>query len=439
MSHNLLKGKRGIIFGALNDMSIAWKVAERAVEEGATITLSNTPIAVRMGQVDALAEKLNAQVIPADATSVEDLETVFAKSVEILGGKIDFVLHSIGMSPNVRKKRTYDDLDYGMLEKTLDISAISFHKMLQVAKKQDAIAENGSVVALSYVAAQRTFFGYNDMADAKSLLESIARSFGYIYGREKGVRVNTISQSPTMTTAGSGVKGMEHLMDFSNKMSPLGNANGNIQTRTDTLSTANMLVRIYPENPNQKEIDKVVKVLQDGGLVVYPTDTVYAIGCDALNVRAVEKICQMKGVNPQKSNLSIICYDLSNLSEYAKVSNAAFKLMKKHLPGPFTFILPTSSELPKIYKNRKEVGIRVPDNNITRTLVQSLGNPILTMSIRDKDEVIEYTTDPELIHEKYEHQVDIVIDGGFGGLEASTVIDCTTDNFEIVRQGKGEL
>ena len=218
-------GKRGIIFGALNDMSIAWKVAERAVEEGATITLSNTPIAVRMGQVDALAEKLNAQVIPADATSVEDLETVFAKSVEILGGKIDFVLHSIGMSPNVRKKRTYDDLDYGMLEKTLDISAISFHKMLQVAKKQDAIAENGSVVALSYVAAQRTFFGYNDMADAKSLLESIARSFGYIYGREKGVRVNTISQSPTMTTAGSGVKGMEHLMDFSNKMSPLGNAN----------------------------------------------------------------------------------------------------------------------------------------------------------------------------------------------------------------------
>ena len=213
MSHNLLKGKRGIIFGALNDMSIAWKVAEKAVEEGATITLSNTPIAVRMGQVDALAEKLHAEVIPADA-----------KSVEILGGKIDFVLHSIGMSPNVRKKRTYDDLDYSMLEKTLDISAISFHKMLQVAKKQDAIAEYGSVIALSYVAAQRTFFGYNDMADAKSLLESIARSFGYIYGREKNVRINTISQSPTLTTAGSGVKGMDHLMDFAEKMSPLGNA-----------------------------------------------------------------------------------------------------------------------------------------------------------------------------------------------------------------------
>lgn len=224
MSHDLLKGKKGIIFGALNDMSIAWKVAEKAVEEGATITLSNTPIAVRMGQVDELAKKLNAQVIPADATSVEDLQNVFSKSVEILGGPVDFVLHSIGMSPNVRKKRTYDDLDYNMLEKTLDISAVSFHKMLQVAKKQDAIAEYGSVVALTYVAAQRTFFGYNDMADAKSLLESIARSFGYIYGREKNVRINTISQSPTPTTAGNGVKGMEHLMDFANKMSPLGNA-----------------------------------------------------------------------------------------------------------------------------------------------------------------------------------------------------------------------
>jgi Enoyl-[acyl-carrier-protein] reductase (NADH) len=224
MSHNLLKGKRGIIFGALNDMSIAWKVAEKAVEEGAIITLSNTPIAVRMGQVDELGQKLNATVLPADATNVDDLNMVFSESVKILGGKIDFVLHSIGMSPNVRKKRTYDDLDYDLLEKTLDISAISFHKMLQVAKKQDAISEYGSVVALSYVAAQRTFFGYNDMADAKSLLESVARSFGYIYGREKNVRVNTISQSPTMTTAGSGVKGMEHLMDFAERMSPLGNA-----------------------------------------------------------------------------------------------------------------------------------------------------------------------------------------------------------------------
>lgn len=224
MSYNLLKGKRGIIFGALNEMSIAWKVAERAVEEGATVTLTNTPVAVRMGEVNALAEKLQAEVIPADATNVEDLEVVFSNSMDILGGKIDFVLHSIGMSPNVRKKRPYDDLDYALLSKTLDISAISFHKMLQVAKKQDAISEYGSVLALTYVAAQRTFFGYNDMADAKSLLESITRSFGYIYGREKHVRVNTISQSPTMTTAGSGVKGMEHLMDFAERMSPLGNA-----------------------------------------------------------------------------------------------------------------------------------------------------------------------------------------------------------------------
>lgn len=224
MSYNLLKGKRGIIFGALNDQSIAWKVAERAAEEGAIITLSNTPIAVRMGEVSALAEKLNCEVIPADATSVEDLQVVFERSMEILGGKIDFVLHSIGMSPNVRKKRTYDDLDYDMLSKTLDISAVSFHKMLQVAKKMNAIAEYGSVVALSYVAAQRTLFGYNDMADAKAMLESIARSFGYIYGREHNVRINTISQSPTMTTAGAGIKGMDSLLDFSNRMSPLGNA-----------------------------------------------------------------------------------------------------------------------------------------------------------------------------------------------------------------------
>ena len=224
MTHNLLKGKRGIIFGALNEDSIAWKVAVKAAAEGAQITLSNTPMALRMGTLDQLAEKIGATIIPADATSVEDLGKVFEESVKILGGKIDFVLHSIGMSPNVRKHRTYDDLDYGYLQKTLDISAISFHKMLQVAKKQDAIAEYGSVVALTYVAAQRTFFGYNDMADAKSMLESIARSFGYIYGREKHVRINTISQSPTATTAGKGIKDMDNLMDFADKMSPLGNA-----------------------------------------------------------------------------------------------------------------------------------------------------------------------------------------------------------------------
>ena len=224
MSYGLLKGKRGIIFGALNEQSIAWKVAVKAVEEGATITLSNTAIAIRMGQVNDLAKQLNCEVIAADATSYEDLQEVFRRSQEVLGGKIDFVLHSIGMSPNVRKGRTYDDLDYNMLGKTLDISAISFHKMLQAAKKQDAIAEYGSILALTYMAAQRTMFGYNDMADAKALLESIARSFGYIYGREHHVRINTISQSPTMTRAGSGIKGMDRLFDFANRMSPLGNA-----------------------------------------------------------------------------------------------------------------------------------------------------------------------------------------------------------------------
>lgn len=224
MGNNLLKGKRGIIFGALNDMSIAWKVAERCVEEGAVITLSNTPVAVRMGTTSELAEKLNAKLIPADATSVEDLEVVFTESMEALGGKIDFVLHSIGMSPNVRKKRLYDNLDYHLLNQTLDISAISFHKVLQVAKKLNAISDWGSVVALSYAAAQRTMYGYNDMADAKAMLESIARSFGYIYGREHNVRINTISQSPTVTTAGSGIKGFDSLVDFSDRMSPLGNA-----------------------------------------------------------------------------------------------------------------------------------------------------------------------------------------------------------------------
>ena len=224
MSYGLLKGKKGIIFGALNEQSIAWKVAVKVVEEGATITLSNTAMAIRMGQVNELGKQLGCEVIAADATSYEELQEVFRRSQEVLGGKIDFVLHSIGMSPNVRKGRSYDDLDYGMLGKTLDISAISFHKMLQAAKKQDAIAEYGSVVALSYMAAQRTMFGYNDMADAKALLESIARSFGYIYGRERNVRINTISQSPTMTTAGSGIKGMDRLFDFANRMSPLGNA-----------------------------------------------------------------------------------------------------------------------------------------------------------------------------------------------------------------------
>ena len=224
MAYNLLKGKRGIIFGALDSNSIAWKVAERAYEEGATFTLTNVPVALRMGETQKLAEKCNTEVIPADATNVEDLEKLIVRSMEVLGGKLDFILHSIGMSPNIRKGKHYSDLDYGFLDKTLDVSALSFHKVMQTAKKLDDINEWGSVLALSYVAAQRTFYGYNDMADAKSLLESIARSFGYIYGREKNVRVNTISQSPTPTTAGSGVKGFDRLLDFSERMSPLGNA-----------------------------------------------------------------------------------------------------------------------------------------------------------------------------------------------------------------------
>ncbi len=224
MIKNLLEGKKGIIFGALNDKSIAWKVAEKAYEQGARFVLTNVPVSIRMGTINELAEKTESTVIPADATKVEDLEKLITKSMEILGGKLDFMLHSIAMSLNVRKKRPYNDLDYNYLQKTLDISAISFHKLLQTSYKLDAINEWGSVVALSYVAAQRTLYGYNDMADAKALLESIARSFGYIYGREKKVRINTISQSPTVTTAGSGVKGLDKLLDFSERMSPLGNA-----------------------------------------------------------------------------------------------------------------------------------------------------------------------------------------------------------------------
>lgn len=224
MATNLLKGKRGIIFGALDPNSIAWKVAERCHEEGATFTLTNAPVALRMGAINELATKCNAQVIGADATSIEDLENLFIKSQEILGGKIDFVLHSIGMSPNVRKGKTYTELDYDYYHKTVDISAMSLHKTLQTAMRIDAISEWGSVVALSYIAAQRVFPDYGDMADAKSLLESIARSFGYHYGKAKKVRINTISQSPTKTTAGQGVKGFDGFYNYADAMSPLGNA-----------------------------------------------------------------------------------------------------------------------------------------------------------------------------------------------------------------------
>ncbi len=224
MVYNLLDGKKGIIFGALDEKSIAWKVAEKATEAGAKILLTNTPSAIRFGNISELGKKCDAPVVPADATNIIDIEMVVQTAMEHFGGKFDFVLHSIGMSLNVRKKKSYSDLDYNYLSKTLDISAVSFHKLLQTAYKLDAINQWGSVLALSYVAAQRTLYGYNDMADAKSLLESIARSFGYIYGRERKVRVNTISQSPTPTTAGSGVKGFDGLLDFTERMSPLGNA-----------------------------------------------------------------------------------------------------------------------------------------------------------------------------------------------------------------------
>ncbi len=201
-----------------------------------------------------------------------------------------------------------------------------------------------------------------------------------------------------------------------------------------------MLIRIYPENPNEREIEKVVQFLRDGGLIVYPTDTIYGLGCDIFNARAVEKICHYKGIDPRKANLSFICYDLSNISEYAKVDNNTFKLMKKNLPGPFTFILNGNSNLPKIFRNKKTVGIRVPDNNIIRELVRGLGNPILSTSVKDDDdEILEYFTDPELIHERYENIADVVINGGYGALDPSTVVDCTGDEPVIVRQGKGEL
>ncbi|MDH5474823.1 MAG: SDR family oxidoreductase [Cyclobacteriaceae bacterium] len=224
MSYNLLKEKKGIIFGALDENSIAWKTALKAHEEGATFVLTNAPIAMRMGKINELAEHCGAEIIPADATSIEDLTTLFEKSQEVLGGKLDFVLHSIGMSPNVRKGKAYGDLNYEWFMKSLDVSGVSFHKVLQTAEKTDAMNEWGSILALSYIAAQRTFPDYSDMAQAKSVLESIARSYGARFAKLKNVRVNTISQSPTMTTAGSGVGGFDVFFDYADKLSPLGNA-----------------------------------------------------------------------------------------------------------------------------------------------------------------------------------------------------------------------
>ncbi len=224
MGHNLLAGKRGIIFGALDEQSIAWHVAEHCFEEGASLVLTNAPVAMRFGKIQELGERLHAPVIPADATSMDDMENLLRQSVESLGGPIDFILHSIGMSMNVRKKKDYTDLNHEWMLRTLDISAVSFHKLMQAAYNLDVLSEGASILALTYIAAQRVFPDYNEMADAKALLESFARSFGYHLGVARKVRVNTVSQSPTWTTAGSGVKGFEDFYQYADKMSPLGNA-----------------------------------------------------------------------------------------------------------------------------------------------------------------------------------------------------------------------
>jgi enoyl-[acyl-carrier protein] reductase I len=224
MAYQLLKGKKGIIFGALDEKSLAWRTALRCYEEGAELVLTNAPVALRMGEINKLAELVEAPVIGADVTKSEDLKKLFEDSMTHFGGKVDFVLHSVGMSVNMRKGKAYTELDYGFNQKTLDISAMSFHRVLQTAYELDAISDWGSVVALSYIAAQRVFPDYNEMADAKALLESIARSFGYYYGMKRKVRINTVSQSPTKTTAGSGVKGFDGFFEYAEKMSPLGNA-----------------------------------------------------------------------------------------------------------------------------------------------------------------------------------------------------------------------
>ncbi|WP_026999736.1 enoyl-ACP reductase FabI [Eisenibacter elegans] len=224
MAYNLLKGKRGIISGALDQNSIAWKIALRAKEEGASFTLTNAPVALRLGTLQTLGEQCEAPIIAADATSVDDLTKLYQESMDVLGGKIDFVLHAIGMSPNVRKGRDYGDLNYDWFLKSIDISALSFHKMLQTAEKLDALNDYASVVGLSYIAAQRTFDSYSDMAQAKAVLESIARSYGARLGKTKKVRVNTVSQSPTQTTAGTGIDGFDVFFDYADAMSPLGNA-----------------------------------------------------------------------------------------------------------------------------------------------------------------------------------------------------------------------
>jgi enoyl-[acyl-carrier protein] reductase I len=254
MSNNLLKGKKGIIFGALDEKSIAWVTAERVHAQGGKFILTNAPIAMRMGRIHELAEKCESHVIPADATSLRDVENLYKESMEIMDGKIDFILHSIGMSPNVRKGKDYGDLNYEWFLKTLDVSALSFHKVMQVAEKMDVMNEWGSIVALSYIAAQRTFPDYSDMAQAKAVLESIARSYGYRMAKSKKVRVNTISQSPTITTAGTGVTGFDVFFDFADKMSPLGNA--------DAASCADYIVAMFSDLTRMVTMQNL---MHDGG------------------------------------------------------------------------------------------------------------------------------------------------------------------------------
>lgn len=254
MAYNLLKGKRGIIFGALDEKSIAWLTAEKVHEEGGKFVLTNAPIAMRMGKIHDLAEKCGSKVVPADATSLVDIKNLYEESTDVLGGKIDFILHSIGMSPNVRKGRDYGDLNYEWFLKTLDVSALSFHKVMQQAEKMDIMNEWGSILALSYIAAQRTFPDYSDMAQAKAVLESLARSYGYRMARDKKVRVNTISQSPTVTTAGTGVTGFDIFHDFADKMSPLGNA--------DAKSCAEYIVAMFSDFTRMVTMQNL---MHDGG------------------------------------------------------------------------------------------------------------------------------------------------------------------------------
>ena len=280
MAHNLLMGKNGVIFGAMNEMSIAWQTAERAFEEGANLVLTNTPAALRLGELNQLAAKCKAPVIAADATNVEDLERLYSEAVDFFGGKIDFILHSVAMSFNVRKGRPYENIDYNFLQKTLDVSAISFHKAIQVPYQMDMLNDNASILAISFLASHRTCHGYNDMADAKAMLESIARSFGYILGKEKGIRINTISQSPVNTKATQGISDMEAIIDFSAKISPLGNASAR--------DCADLCVMMFSDFTRMVTMQNIYN---DGGFssMALNNDIARMVECEKRNAAALER------------------------------------------------------------------------------------------------------------------------------------------------------